>query len=45
MKLEELQGFNEEQLEQIKKVIQSETDRVRGDYTTKIKDLEKYKPI
>lgn len=45
MKLEELQGFSEEQLEQIKKVIQSETDRVRTDYTTKIKDLEKYKPV
>lgn len=45
MKLEELQGFNEEQMEQIKKVIQGETDRVRTDYVTKIKDLEKFKPI
>lgn len=45
MKLEELQGFNEEQLEMIKKVIQGETDRVRTDYTAKIKELEKYKPV
>ncbi len=45
MKLEELQGFSEEQLEQIKKVIQSETDRVRTDYTQQLKDLEQYKPI
>lgn len=45
MKLEELQGFNEEQLEQIKKVIQGSEDRVRGEYTTKIKDLEQYKPV
>ncbi|ADZ82910.1 hypothetical protein [Cellulosilyticum lentocellum] len=44
MKLEELQGFSEEQLEQIKKVIQSETDRVRTDYTQQLKDLEPYKP-
>lgn len=45
MKLEELQGFNEEQLEMIKKVIQGSEDRVRTEYTTKIKDLEKYKPV
>lgn len=45
MKLEELQGFSEEQMEQIKKVVQGETDRVRTEYSQKIKDLEQYKPI
>lgn len=41
MKIEELQGFSEEQLEQIKKVIESETDSIKTDYTKK---LEQYKP-
>ena len=45
MKLEELQGFSEEQMEQIKKVVQGETDRVRTEYSQKIKDLEQYKPV
>lgn len=45
MKLEDLKGFSEEQMEQIKKVVQGETDRVRTDYTTKIKELEQYKPV
>ncbi|MDA3731433.1 hypothetical protein PBV87_08080 [Niameybacter massiliensis] len=44
MKLENLQGFNEEQLEMVKKLLQSETDRIRTEYSTKIKDLEQYKP-
>lgn len=45
MKLEELKGFDEEQMELIKKVIQGETDRVRTEYSQKIKDLEQYKPV
>lgn len=44
MKLEDLTGFNDEQLEMVKKVIQSETDRVRTEYSKQIKDLEQYKP-
>ena len=44
MKLEELQGFNDEQLEMVKKLIQSETDRVRTEYSKQIKELEQYKP-
>ena len=34
-----------ETLENVTKLIQSETDRVRTEYTKQIKDLEKYKPI
>lgn len=30
--------------ENVQKLIQSETDKVRTEYSTKIKDLEKYKP-
>lgn len=44
MKLEEL-GLNEEQLSNITKLLQSETDRVRTEYVKQIKDLEKFKPI
>lgn len=44
MKLEELQGFTDEQLEMIKKVVQGECDSVRTSYTKQIKDLEQYKP-
>lgn len=44
MKLEEITGLNDEQIEMIKKVIQSETDRVRTEYSKQIKDLEQYKP-
>lgn len=42
-KLEEL-NLTEEQLADVKKLIQGEGDRVRTEYSTKIKDLEKYKP-
>lgn len=34
-----------ETLENVTKLIQSETDRVRTEYTKKIKDLEQYKPV
>lgn len=48
MRLEELQGFDESQMEQIKKVIQSETDSVRTQYSKRVKELEQevtqYKP-
>lgn len=44
MKIEELIGFNDEQLEMVKKLIQSETDRVRTEYSKQIKELEQYKP-
>lgn len=44
MKLEEL-GLNEEELSNVTKLLQSETDRVRTDYVKQIKDLEKFKPI
>lgn len=44
MKLEEL-GLNEEQLANVTKLLQSETDRVRTEYSKKIKELEQYKPV
>lgn len=37
-------NLTEEQIEGVKKILQSETDKVRTDYTKKIKELEKYKP-
>lgn len=48
MELSEL-GLNEEQLAQVQKYAQSREDRVRTDYSTKLKDanneLAKYKPV
>jgi hypothetical protein len=38
-------GLEGEVLDNVSKLIQSETDKVRTEYSTKIKDLEKYKPI
>lgn len=47
MNLEEL-GLSEEQLNAVKKAVQSEADKVRTDYSTKLKtatdELEKLKP-
>jgi hypothetical protein len=48
MELTEL-GLTEEQLLNVQKAIQSETDKVRTDYSTKLKtandELTKYKPV
>ncbi|NLJ96247.1 MAG: DUF4355 domain-containing protein [Clostridiales bacterium] len=48
MNFEEL-GLTEEQIKAVNKAIQSETDKVRTDYSTKLKtvkdELAKYKPI
>ena len=38
-------GLEGEVLDNVSKLIQSETDKVRTEYSTKIKELEKYKPI
>ena len=43
MKIEDL-NLEGEVLENVTKLIQSETDRVRTEYSQKIKELEKYKP-
>jgi hypothetical protein len=43
-----IQGLTPEQMEQVNKLIQSETDRVRTDYSTRLRtaneELAKYKP-
>ena len=48
MNIEEL-GLSEEQLANVNKYVQSETDKVRTDYSKKLKDandeLSKYKPV
>ena len=48
MNIEEL-GLSEEQLANVNKYVQSETDKVRTDYSKKLKDandeLAKYKPV
>ena len=43
MELKEL-NLTEEQLEGVNKIIQSETDKVRTEYSKKIKDLESKLP-
>lgn len=43
--LKEKYSFTDEQVEELTKVVQSETDKVRTKYTTEIKELEKFKPI
>ena len=45
MKLEDLNITDNELLEGVKKLLQAETDRVRTEYSNKIKELEKYKPV
>lgn len=45
MKLEDLNITDSELLEGVKKLLQAETDRVRTEYSNKIKELEKYKPV
>ena len=44
MELKEL-NLSEEQLQKVNKIIQSETDKVRTEYSKKIKDLESKLPI
>lgn len=44
MELKEL-NLNEEQLQGVNKIIQSETDKVRTEYSKKIKDLESKLPV
>ena len=44
-----IEGLTEEQIEQVNKLVQSETDKVRTDYSTKLRtandELAKFKPI
>ena len=44
-----IEGLTPEQIEQVTKLVQSETDKVRTDYSTKLRtandELAKYKPI
>ena len=48
MELTEITGLTQEQIESVKKFVQSETDKVRTDYSTKLKtandELSKFKP-
>lgn len=48
MDIKEINGLTEEQIELVQKLVQSETDKVRTDYSTKLKgvneELAKYKP-
>lgn len=48
MELQEIQGLTEEQIAQVEKLVQSETDKVRTDYSAKLKvaneELAQYKP-
>ncbi|WP_099466698.1 capsid assembly scaffolding protein Gp46 family protein [Konateibacter massiliensis] len=43
-----IEGLSQEQMEQVTKLVQSETDKVRTDYSTKLRtandELAKYKP-
>lgn len=43
-----IEGLTQEQMEQVNKLIQSETDKVRTDYSTRLRtaneELAKYKP-
>lgn len=48
MDIKEINGLTEEQIELVQKLVQSETDKVRTDYSTKLKtandELAKFKP-
>lgn len=48
MELKDIQGLTDEQISQIEKLVQSETDRVRTDYSAKLKavndELSMFKP-
>ena len=49
MELSEIKGLSEEQIADVQKLLQSHEDRIRTDYSQKLKDanteLMKYKPI
>lgn len=48
MELKEIQGLTDEQISLVEKLVQSETDKVRTDYSAKLKtaneELSKFKP-
>lgn len=44
MRLKDVQGLDEQTMQVLQQVVQAECDALRGEYSTKIKDLEQYKP-